>query len=244
MRVPFRIDHGLLSDERDVTAMYHAMKTARKLLTGQPLHPPSERPSDGCTHSLSASTSEEVVSAPICSASPISSSSSATALGVNSRCEDFSGFQTKNPHPVWCFEILPGPLFGNTEIKSNFISYCKSYVTTYFHACGSCAMETPETIRAEKKGGDDAKMEGDISQCNISPHPPPNNDDNEGCDGDKCEEEENMSVVDIHFRVRGVLNLRVVDASVFPRIPSGPTSATCMAMGVAAAALIIAENNT
>ena len=106
-------------------------------------------------------------------------------------------------------------------------------------------METPETIRAEKKGGDDAKMKGDIRECNISPHPPPNKEDNERCDGDKCEEEEeNMSVVDIHFRVRGVLNLRVVDASVFPRIPSGPTSATCMAMGVAAAALIIAENNT
>lgn len=104
-------------------------------------------------------------------------------------------------------------------------------------------METPKTIQERKKEGDDVKIGEDIHPCDISPYPLPNKDCNEGGDGYESEEEdESMSVVDTHFRVKGVLNLRVVDASVFPKIPSGPTSATCMAMGVAAAALIIAEN--
>jgi hypothetical protein len=48
-----------------------------------------------------------------------------------------------------------------------------------------------------------------------------------------------LAVVDSKLRVRGVLNLRVADASVFPMIPSGPTSAICMAVGEAAGRFIL-----
>jgi choline dehydrogenase-like flavoprotein len=43
------------------------------------------------------------------------------------------------------------------------------------------------------------------------------------------------AVVDYKLRVLGVSGLRVADASVMPHIPSGPISATCMAMGAACA---------
>ena len=43
------------------------------------------------------------------------------------------------------------------------------------------------------------------------------------------------AVVDSKLRVIGVKGLRVADASVIPKIPSGPIAAVCMAIGVAAA---------
>lgn len=51
-----------------------------------------------------------------------------------------------------------------------------------------------------------------------------------GIDGD--------AVVDAELRVRGVENLRVADASVLPRVPSGNTMAPCVVVGHRAAGLI------
>jgi choline dehydrogenase len=48
------------------------------------------------------------------------------------------------------------------------------------------------------------------------------------------------AVVDPQLRVRGVEGLRVVDASVMPRIVRGHTNAATMAIGMRAAALIAA----
>lgn len=47
------------------------------------------------------------------------------------------------------------------------------------------------------------------------------------------------SVVDSELRVRGVDNLRVIDASVIPRIPNAPTNAVVMAIAERAADLIL-----
>jgi choline dehydrogenase len=41
--------------------------------------------------------------------------------------------------------------------------------------------------------------------------------------------DQDTSCVDSHFRVHGVKNLRIVDGSVFPRVPGGfPVAATFM----------------
>lgn len=37
-------------------------------------------------------------------------------------------------------EVLPGPLFAYTHTYAWFLAYARLYTTTYFHACGSCAM--------------------------------------------------------------------------------------------------------
>ena len=49
-------------------------------------------------------------------------------------------------------------------------------------------------------------------------------------------------VLDLQLRVRGIQLLRVADASAFPRIPSGPTQATAMAVGHRAAELVAEDS--
>lgn len=49
-----------------------------------------------------------------------------------------------------------------------------------------------------------------------------------------------MAVVDLELRVRGIEGLRVVDASVMPNVPSGNTHVPCLAIGERAAELIAA----
>jgi choline dehydrogenase len=51
---------------------------------------------------------------------------------------------------------------------------------------------------------------------------------------------DNMAVVDPQLRVRGLTGLRVVDASVFPTIPSSNTNIPTIAMAEKAADLIAA----
>ena len=48
-------------------------------------------------------------------------------------------------------------------------------------------------------------------------------------------------VVTPDLKVRGVKNLRIADASVFPAIPSGPIAAACAAIGIGAAECIRKE---
>mmetsp|Transcript_20233 Transcript_20233/g.51526 ORF Transcript_20233/g.51526 Transcript_20233/m.51526 type:complete len:124 (+) Transcript_20233:1-372(+) len=51
-----------------------------------------------------------------------------------------------------------------------------------------------------------------------------------------------LAVVDLELRVIGVRGLRVADASVMPRPPSGNTHATCMMIGERAADFILREH--
>jgi len=51
----------------------------------------------------------------------------------------------------------------------------------------------------------------------------------------------NTSVVDARLRVHGVSGLRVVDASVFPNVPSGNTNAPCIMVAERAAAMMLTD---
>jgi choline dehydrogenase-like flavoprotein len=57
-----------------------------------------------------------------------------------------------------------------------------------------------------------------------------------GPDGDP------LSVVDNRLRVRGIADLRVIDCSIIPLIPSGNTNAPAMGIGSKAASLIAADH--
>ena len=59
---------------------------------------------------------------------PVPSSSSSSSSG--GRAASLPSF----------IEVLPGPLFLYTHTYAWFLAYARLYTTTYFHACGSCAM--------------------------------------------------------------------------------------------------------
>ena len=176
--------------------MMNAMKTARKLLLGRPLNEslPVSPTTPHTTHTQAISS---------------------TATTANKSEEDINKAQKV---PLHCFEALPGMFFGNTEEEDAFTYYAKCITTTYFHASGTCAMETGRYV----KGNADASTSTSTSTGSTL-------DDSNSIYKDS---DDNMAVVDVNLRVRGVSKLRVCDASVFPRIPSGPTSATCMAIAV------------
>ena len=132
--------------------------------------------------------------------------------------------------PLHCFEAVPGTFFGNTEEEEGFRNYAKHVGSTYFHISGTCAMET------DRHGDGSEKADAQMGVCSAISN---SRTDCNGDNGSVRRDCENMAVVDVKLRVRGVRNLRVGDASVFPRIPSSPTSATCMAVGVTLARLIL-----
>ena len=148
--------------------------------------------------------------------------------------------------PLPCFEILPGFLFGNTEKEEDFLNYASLVAGTYYHACGTCAMESDRDFRGvecEKGGVGGTLREGrcDAQESTVDLLSPLCSHVNEGTESDTADPSaalNDMSVVDSDLRVRGVLHLRIADASVFSRVPSGPISATCMAVGVALSRLL------
>ena len=197
------VEHGVFSDPRDLTVLRKAMIAARKLLLGRPIGT-----HDNVSPSLECTTKKSV--------------------------------QKKCSLP--CFEILPGFLFRNTEKEEGFSNYAKRMASTYYHACGTCAMESDRDFSGRKYGRGGAGGTRRDERCDahgsisdpLSPLRSRIGEDTEkeGSTSDAFSDID-MAVVDADLRVRGVLNLRVADASVFSRIPSGPISATCMAVAVA-----------
>ncbi len=55
--------------------------------------------------------------------------------------------------------------------------------------------------------------------------------------------QDDMAVVDDRLRVRGIDNLRVVDASIMPLVIGGNTNAPCMVIGEKASRMILADRN-
>ena len=51
------------------------------------------------------------------------------------------------------------------------------------------------------------------------------------------------AVIDKDFRVAGIQNLRVIDASVFPKVPSGNTNAPTMSVAMIGAEKILQDNH-
>lgn len=91
-------------------------------------------------------------------------------------------------------------------------SYVPYVVAPYFHFCGTCSMISAKNESIEESNDDDNNKN---KNNNI-----------------------NNFVVYNDLRVRGLENLYVCDASVFPTIPSGPTALTSAALGWAASPFI------
>lgn len=124
-----------------------------------------------------------------------------TAQALVRKAQDKNGLR--------CVEILPGPLFRYASNSAWVRLFIELFTTTYFHACGTCAMSPDKTVDPEIG-----------SESTIGPTL-------------------KGGVVDSDLRVRGVTGLRIVDASVIPAIPSGPIAAVCMAMAEIASQKIL-----
>ena len=97
---------------------------------------------------------------------------------------------------------------SSNERPAWFSNYVAEFVNPYYHWCGTCAMGGEE---------DDIVIDGkNHNNVNASL----------------------SSVVDENLCVRGILGLRICDASVFPDSISAPTALTCAALGYVAASEI------
>ena len=143
---------------------------------------------------------------------------------------------------LWNIEVLPGNLFGNLEIEKNFSAYFVKFGSTYFHASGTCGMDVSTVSQGERENGivnginmnERNNINNENNTINNNYNTPHNN-----TTPHTNTPHNNLSIVDSQFRVKNTISLRIVDASVFPLIPSGPTSATCMAIGLIAGELIL-----
>ena len=151
---------------------------------------------------------------------------------------------------LWNIEVLPGNLFGNLEIEKNFSAYFVKFGSTYFHASGTCGMDVSTASHGEVKKGEGNGVEKyNVNGINMNERNNINNENNTINNNYNTPHNNttphintphnNLSIVDSQFRVKNTVSLRIVDASVFPLIPSGPTSATCMAIGLIAGELIL-----
>ncbi len=121
-----------------------------------------------------------------------------------------------------CVEVLPGPVFGYAADRRSFGWFTALFANTYFHACGTCAMNEDDAAGVSVVDAAESKADAarGVMGAALSTH---------------------SGVVDTQLRVKGVTGLRVADASVIPAIPSGPISAICMVLGDRAGRLILGE---
>lgn len=120
----------------------------------------------------------------------------------------------------WALSLLLGSSVVKTKQSNRksrppawFCNYAAEFINPYYHWCGTCAM------------GEEAESE-DVTQQS-----------NDGRTG-RGNARESSFVVDEYLCVRGIVGLRVCDASVFPDCISAPTALTCAALGHAASAFI------
>ena len=155
---------------------------------------------------------------------------------------------------LWNIEVLPGNLFGNLEIEKNFSAYFVKFGSTYFHASGTCGMDVSTVSQGERENGivnGNGVEKYNVNGINMNERNNINNENNtinnnyntphNNTTPHTYTPHNNLSIVDSQFRVKNTVSLRIVDASVFPLIPSGPTSATCMAIGLIAGELLLSE---
>ena len=100
-----------------------------------------------------------------------------------------------------------------SDRPSWFSAYVAEFANPYYHWCGTCAM------------GEDATEDTDGRMT----------DRDEISSGDHL----SLFVVDERLLVRGIVGLRICDASVFPACISAPTALTCAALGHAASTFIL-----
>jgi hypothetical protein len=134
---------------------------------------------------------------------------------------------------LYYLELLPGMLFGYGRPRDYFSTYSSLFATSYFHACGTCAMAVgPEGEPSTTTSSSSSSSAGGSAAAAVA--------GGGGSIGTNAPSRRTLAlssqtVVDSELRVKGVLGLRIADASVFPSIPSAPIAAVCMAVGEAAA---------
>eukprot|EP00601_Ochromonadales_sp_CCMP2298_P035291 CAMPEP_0173365672 /NCGR_PEP_ID=MMETSP1144-20121109/23767_1 /TAXON_ID=483371 /ORGANISM="non described non described, Strain CCMP2298" /LENGTH=663 /DNA_ID=CAMNT_0014316151 /DNA_START=234 /DNA_END=2222 /DNA_ORIENTATION=+ len=62
---------------------------------------------------------------------------------------------------LWALEVLPGPLFGSCESPASFRGFWSVFANSYFHGCGSCAMQSQASTQGQAQGPTGAEGDGD-----------------------------------------------------------------------------------
>jgi choline dehydrogenase-like flavoprotein len=152
-----------------------------------------------------------------------------------------ASYDMYNPN-IGALELFPGPFvrqhYGLWKDSSTFLHpgrfamFAHAMVRPYFHWIGTCSMKKKNTIPAANTTTTASRSgkkttttrENQLQQQQGT-----------------TVEDTNDWVVDEHFRVRGVHNLRVCDASIFPTLISAPTALTCAALGHVLASILLEE---
>ena len=110
-------------------------------------------------------------------------------------------------------ERCGGVIGCTSDTPSWFSVYVAEFANPYYHWCGTCAMGEDATEDTDGRMTD----RDEISTCDRL----------------------SSFVVDERLCLRGIVGLRICDASVFPACISAPTALTCAALGHAASTFIL-----
>jgi hypothetical protein len=124
-----------------------------------------------------------------------------------------------------CIQLMPGVVWRYARSQADFRQYLSRFGAPFYHVCGTCSMPCGAGKEEEREG----KGEGEVG----------NKKEEKAASSYQTSSTSQRGVVDARLRVRGVRALRVADASVFPRIPTAPIAATCMAVAAAAAEFLL-----
>jgi len=164
--------------------------------------------------------------------------------------------ESRQQDGLWYLELMPGLPFSYCRAADFFDLYASLFVAPMYHACGTCRMgdlpssssDPPVVTTACAVGSSDGSTgaadqearAGSEDETDPSPRTTVVSASASGGGGGKRTRGE-TTVVDPELRVRGIVGLRIADASVFPAIPSGPIMAVCMGVGEACARLLLRD---